>query len=89
MLEKLLLGRDEKYRHTILKSVARAHEMSFSDYVLKATKNLVENNGLLEFTKEELEDPKVVSQLDKWWEVVTFYTLRLAMAPIIGKFSEH
>jgi len=83
MLEKLLLGRDEKYRHTILKSVARAHEMSFSDYVLKATENLVENNGLLTFTKEELEDPKVVSQLDKWWEVVTFYTLRLAMAPII------
>ena len=47
MLEKLLLGRDEKYRHTILKSVARAHEMSFSDYVLKATENLVENTSPL------------------------------------------
>jgi len=83
LLEKLLLRRDKKFRHTILKTVARAHELSFVDYVTKATTNLVNSGELEFFTEEELTDPKIQTQLDQWWEVVTFYTLRLAMAPII------
>jgi len=83
MLEKLLLDRDEKFRHTILKTVARAHELSFADYVTKATINLVNCDGLEAFTEKELTGPRIETQLAKWWEVVTFYTLRLALAPII------
>lgn len=83
MLEKLLLGRNESFRHTILKTVARAHEMTFVDYVTKATTNLVNSGNLEAFSIEELTDPKIDAQLEQWWEVVTFYTLRLAMAPII------
>ena len=79
-----MLRRDKKFRHTILKTVARAHELSFVDYVTKATTNLVNSGELEFFTEEELTDPKIQTQLDQWWEVVTFYTLRLAMAPIIG-----
>jgi len=49
----------------------------------KPTTNLVLNGSLEAFTDEELSDPKISAQLELWWEVVTFYTLRLAMAPII------
>jgi len=83
LLEKLLLGRDKKFRHTILKTVARAHEMPFADYVTKATTNLVHSGELEAFTEDELTEPKIEIQLGQWWEVVTFYTLRLAMAQII------
>merc|ERR1719154_15499 len=83
LLEKLLIGRINKFRHTILKTVARAHEIPFADYVTKATTNLVRSGALEAFTEDELTDPKLETQLDQWWEVVTFYTLRLAMAPII------
>jgi len=83
LLEKLLIGRNEDFRHCILKTVARAHEMSFVDYVIKATSNLVNSGRLEAFSEEELTDPKIGAQLEQWWEVVTFYTLRLAMAPVI------
>ena len=47
------------------------------------------NSGNLEaFSIEELTDPKIDAQLEQWWEVVTFYTLRLAMAPIIGSYTK-
>merc|ERR1719378_620844 len=39
--------------------------------------------GLQPFTEEELTCPEVEKRLARWWEVVTFYTLRLAMAPVI------
>jgi len=83
MLEKLLVDKNKDLRHCILKTVTRAHEMSFTEYVNKATTNLVLNGSLEAFTDEELSDPKISAQLELWWEVVTFYTLRLAMAPVI------
>ena len=85
MLEKLLVDKNKDLRHCILKTVTRAHEMSFTEYVNKATTNLVLNGSLEAFTDEELSDPKISAQLELWWEVVTFYTLRLAMAPVIGR----
>merc|ERR1719233_1016098 len=81
--EKLLVDKNKNLRHCILKTVTRAHEMSFTEYVNKATTHLVLNGSLQAFTDEELSDPKISAQLELWWEVVTFYTLRLAMAPII------
>ena len=51
----------------------------------RATEKLVSGCGLEPFTEEELGSPEVLGQLDRWWEIVTFYTLRLAMAPVIGQ----
>ena len=51
----------------------------------RATVKLVSGSGLDVFTEEELGSSEVLGQLDRWWEIVTFYTLRLAMAPVIGQ----
>ena len=51
----------------------------------RATEKLVSGCGLEPFTGEELGSTEVLGQLDRWWEIVTFYTLRLAMAPVIGQ----
>jgi len=84
VLEHLLVTtRSPKYQHTILKTVSKAHTLSFPDYVNRATQKLVAEAGLQPFTEEELTCPEVEKRLARWWEVVTFYTLRLAMAPVI------
>jgi len=84
VLEHLLVTtRSPKYRHTILKTVPKAHTLSFPVYVGRATQKLVAEAGLEPFTEEELTCPEVEKRLARWWEVVTFYTLRLAMAPVI------
>ena len=80
-----MVGRSPSFRHNILKTVTRGHELSFNEYVGRATANLVATKGLRPFTQEELEGLEVTQQLNKWWEVVTFYTLRLALAPVIGE----
>ena len=83
VLERMLMKRDPKYRHTILKTVAKSHLLSFPEYVRRATVNLV-NEGMEPFADEELDNEIVNSQLRQWWKVVVFYTLRLAFAPVIG-----
>jgi len=84
VLEHLLVTtRSPKFRHTILKTVPKAHNLSFPVYVGRATQKLVAEAGLQPFTEEELTCPEVEKRLARWWEVVTFYTLRLAMAPVI------
>ena len=84
VLENLLVRRDPRYRHTILKTVSKSHLLSFPEYVSRATVGLVEG-GLQPFTQEELNSEAVLGQLNHWWRVVTFYTLRLAFAPVIGE----
>jgi len=84
VLEHLLVTtRSPKYQHTILKTVSKAHTLPFPVYVERATQKLVAEAGLQPFTEEELTCPEVEKRLARWWEVVTFYSLRLAMAPVI------
>lgn len=83
VLEKLLVSRSPEWKHTILKTVTRGHELEFPEYVQRATANLVANKGLQPFTQEELTSKEVEEEIDQWWKVVTFYSLRLALAPII------
>jgi hypothetical protein len=84
VLEHLLVTtRSSKYQHTILKTVSKAHNLPFPVYVERATQKLVADAGLQPFTVEELTCPEVEKRLARWWEVVTFYSLRLAMAPVI------
>ncbi len=66
-------------RHACLKAVKRSHELDFRDYVRKATQNL---DGLT-ITDEDLEAAEVDSKLSDWWSVVSFYSLRLLLAPLI------
>ena len=86
LLEKMLVSRDTQYRHTILKTVSKSHTISFPEYVSRATAGLV-SQGMEAFTEEELHSEAVTEQLKQWWKVVTFYTLRLAFAPVIGRNS--
>ena len=84
VLEYLLIKRDPKYRHTILKTVTKSHLLTFSEYVRRATVNLV-NDGMEAFEEDELDNDDVNNQLQQWWKVVIFYTLRLSFAPVIGE----
>jgi hypothetical protein len=85
VLEQLLERRSPALRHTVLKTVPRAHALPFSEYVARATERLVAGDRLSPaFSHQELSDPGVAGQLDRWWQVVIFYTLRLAMAPVVG-----
>ena len=72
VLEKILVTRDSSLRHTILKTVAKAHLLSFKDYALKATSNLS-----YEFSPEDFLKPEIEVELKAWWKVVVYYTLRL------------
>ena len=64
VLEHLLVTtRSPKYRHTILKTVPRAHTLSFPVYVGRATQKLVAEAGLEPFTEEELTCPEVKKRL--------------------------
>jgi len=78
VLEKLLVKKDPCLRHSILKTVARAHELNFKDYAVKATSKLP-----IEIETTEFETDQITEELSKWWEVVTYYTIRLALAPLI------
>ena len=46
------------------------------------------NSGLEPFSDEELDNVEVNEELNPWWKVVIFYSLRLAFAPVIGKNIE-
>lgn len=78
VLEKILVTRDSSLQHTILKSVAKAHLMSFQDYAIKATSNLS-----FEFAPEDFCTEEVQQELESWWQVVVYYTLRLSLAPVL------
>ena len=88
VLEEMLVGRDPQYRHTILKTVNKPHLLSFSDYVSRATAGLV-SHGMPAFTEQELQGEAVTLKLKQWWRVVTFYSVRLAFAPVIGRSSHY
>ena len=41
------------------------------------------NSGLEPFSDEELDNVEVNEELNPWWKVVIFYSLRLALTPVI------
>jgi len=78
VLEKLLVNKDPKLKHSILKSVARAHQLPFKDYAKQATSKLP-----VSIDPEELDTNEIHKELNSWWDVVTYYTIRLALAPVL------
>ena len=63
VLEKLLIKRGDKYRHTILKTVPKSHLLPFAEYVKRATVNLIRDAGLDPFSDEELDNDEVNEEL--------------------------
>jgi len=78
VLEKELVTRDPNLRHSILKTVAKAHLLPFAEYASRAVSKLPVQIDAAEFDTESIR-----AELDSWWDVVTYYTLRLALAPVI------
>ena len=78
MLEKDLVKRDPNLRHSILKTVAKAHLLPFAEYASRAVSKLPVQIDAAEFDTESIK-----AELDSWWDVVIYYTLRLALAPVI------
>ncbi|XP_023345260.1 protein RRNAD1 isoform X2 [Eurytemora carolleeae] len=78
VLEKFLMKKDPALKHSILRTVSRAHTLTFLEYAVKATSKLPLGIDPLEFDTEEIRE-----ELSAWWEVVGYYTLRLALAPIL------
>ena len=79
LLEYLLVKKKNRpdLSHSGLQTVSKAHQMSFEDYVRKATSKLAN----LTWTSDDFND--LEDKLAKWWRVVAFYSLRLSFAPII------
>jgi hypothetical protein len=78
VLEKILVRIDPGLRHSILKTVARAHSLPFKEYALKATSKLS-----VQIDPQEFDTQQIHKELSAWWEVVTYYTIRLALAPVL------
>lgn len=64
-------------KHSALQRVARSHQLPFAEYAIKATGKLGVDLKLEE-NKEVIDDLTA-----QWWNVVTFYSLRLMLAPVI------
>eukprot|EP00095_Tigriopus_kingsejongensis_P000323 snap_masked-scaffold292_size219010-processed-gene-1.16 protein:Tk00323 transcript:snap_masked-scaffold292_size219010-processed-gene-1.16-mRNA-1 annotation:"nhl repeat-containing protein 2" len=75
-LEAMISTQRPELRKSPLNTVSKAYNLDFQDYVGKAT----QGRGL-DFGPSDFE--VVDKNLDLWWEVVAFYSLRLAFAPII------
>ena len=78
LLEKLFLTKCPGLRHKGLRTVTRAHEKEFADYVRLATAKLE-----LTWEDEEFSVEIVTEPLSQWWRVVAFYSLKLVLAPVI------
>ena len=79
LLELLILENRPNLRHSALKSVPKCHLISFPEYATKATQDL---NITFDF-----QNPTLLKRIDvhlkEWWNVVTYYSLRLLFAPLI------
>ena len=64
-------------KHSSLQKVPQSHLRPFAEYAVKATERL-----MLDLNLEENQD--LIENLSgQWWNVVTFYSLRLVLAPVI------
>ena len=80
----LATTRGHQYRHTALATVPRAHSLPFPQYAARATARLVQA-GLEPLTSQELGGSDTQARLERWGQAVAFYTLRLSLAPVIGR----
>src|SRR5690349_13908395 len=72
---------DPSKRHSYMRSVRIDSSMTFKEYALKATHNLNVNIPEEAFRSELVQS--YIRQID---QVVTFYSLRLLVAPLVEMF---
>lgn len=75
-LELMINKKCPTARKSALNTVSKAHQLEFEVYVNRATSGMP-----FQFSPKDFEE--VQDNLEKWWEVVTFYSLRLSFAPLI------
>ncbi|KAG6441836.1 hypothetical protein O3G_MSEX002033 [Manduca sexta] len=77
-LERILVTYDPQLKHSPVRSVKHSDTMTFEKYCTLAVEKL---NMPMLFTPEALSCG--ASDLEQWRRVVTVYTLRLAVAPLV------
>nr|CAD7449206.1 unnamed protein product [Timema bartmani] len=77
-LEQIIVKRWPNLRHTAIKSVKHTKQITFTQYCERA----VERLGL-KLTEDDLTAEDAERNLSQWKQVVTFYSLRLILAPLV------
>nr|CAD7397776.1 unnamed protein product [Timema poppensis] len=77
-LEQIIVKRWPNLRHTAIKSVKHTKQITFTQYCERA----VERLGL-KLTEADLTAEDAERNLSQWKQVVTFYSLRLILAPLV------
>ncbi|KAK7066453.1 Ribosomal RNA adenine dimethylase domain-containing protein 1 [Halocaridina rubra] len=78
-LEEIIIAHWPEHRHAGLRSVSHAHKMTFAEYAVAAVSR-VEN---VKLNEDELTSEKTKTNLDRWMQVVVYYSLRLLLAPVV------
>ncbi|XP_069688496.1 methyltransferase-like protein 25B isoform X2 [Periplaneta americana] len=78
VLEKILTKHWPHLRHTMIKSIKHTTDMTFHQYITLALSRLGLEVPIEDVTSEETE-----INLLEWRRVVSFYTLRLMLAPLV------
>ncbi|KAK4871669.1 hypothetical protein RN001_015793 [Aquatica leii] len=78
ILEKLIVTKFPNLHHSQVASVKCKDNLTFLEYCSKALSNLD-----IQLSESELQSEEVKEDLSKWKNVVTFYSLRLMIAPLL------
>uniref|UniRef100_A0A2R5L8G1 Putative rrna adenine n-6-methyltransferase n=1 Tax=Ornithodoros turicata TaxID=34597 RepID=A0A2R5L8G1_9ACAR len=78
LLEKVIVKRYPDYRHVPLGGVKHAANMTFSEYAEKALEKFP-----LQVCDIQVDNPVLEEAMKDWKKVITFYSLRLLLAPAI------
>ncbi|XP_043198856.1 protein RRNAD1-like [Amphibalanus amphitrite] len=84
-LERALVRHDPRLRHIGLRSVNKAHTLTFAEYVARAVSRLSGATGDTPgpVSPSALDLSHSAADLAHWRRVVAFYSLRLMLAPVI------
>ncbi|XP_047116896.1 methyltransferase-like protein 25B isoform X1 [Schistocerca piceifrons] len=78
LLEKILVKHWPHLRHSVVKSIKHYSGLNFRDYCEIATARLG-----VKIPSEDFFSEETCLSLSEWKKVVTFYTLRLMLAPLV------
>ncbi|XP_063221430.1 methyltransferase-like protein 25B [Bacillus rossius redtenbacheri] len=77
-LERIIVKHWPHLRHSGIRSIKHNNQMTFAQYCIAATERLNINIPVEDFSSEE-----TLENLNQWKKVVTFYSLRLLLAPLV------
>ncbi|KAJ9578637.1 hypothetical protein L9F63_005127 [Diploptera punctata] len=78
VLEKILVKYWPHLKHTMIKSIKHSSGMTFTEYITLAFTKLG-----LKVPQNYVDSEEIKTDLLQWKKVVTFYTLRLMLAPLV------